>query len=77
MANIMMDNSAGNPYIVRSKTVIGEGVFIGRPSLVYPRVTIGNQCIVLPVSVVTKDVQSNAMVDEAYTQAFLNIKPSL
>ena len=48
----------------------------------------GNLCIVLPMSVVTKDVQSNTMVDgllamiirrvdKAYPQAFFNIKPIL
>ena len=46
------------------------------------------QCVVLPMSVVIKCVQSNTMVygslamlvcriDELYTQALLNIKPSL
>lgn len=73
MANIMMDNRSGNPYIVRRKTVIGDGVFIGGPSVVYPGVTIGNRCIVLPMSVVTEDVSGNTMVGGAPAKAIRQI----
>lgn len=62
MANVMMDNRSGNPYIVRSKTRIGSGTFIGGPSVVYAGVSIGDRCIVMPMSVVTSDVPDNTMV---------------
>ncbi|WP_211251794.1 acyltransferase [Andreprevotia chitinilytica] len=62
MANVMMDNASGNPYIIRKETKIGNGVFIGGPSVIYPGVTVGNRCIILPMSVVTKDVPMNSMV---------------
>lgn len=62
MANVLMDNRSGNPYIVRSKTRIGRGTFIGGPSVVYPGVSIGDRCIVMPMSVVVSDVPDNTMV---------------
>lgn len=81
MANILMDNRSGNPYIVRSKTRIGRGSFIGGPSVVYPGVSIGDRCIIMPMSVVNSDVPDNTMVggspakmikqiDEAYIARF-------
>lgn len=81
MANIMMDNRSGNPYIVRSTTRIGCGTFIGGPSVVYAGVSIGDRCIVMPMSVVTTDVPNNTMVggspakfikriDEVYIERF-------
>lgn len=83
MANILMDNRSGNPYVVRSKTSIGSGCFIGGPSVIYPGVSIGNRCIVMPMSVVNSDVPDNTMVagspakviaeiDEAYIERFKN-----
>ncbi len=62
MANILMDNRPANPYIVRSRTRIGRGTFIGGPSVVYAGVSIGDRCIVMPMSVVTTDVLDNTMV---------------
>ncbi|MDP2440558.1 acyltransferase [Rhodoferax sp.] len=81
MANILMDNRSGNPYIVRSRTRIGRGTFIGGPSVVYPGVSIGDRCIVMPMSVVASDVPDNTMVggsparvikqiDDAYIDRF-------
>ena len=81
MANILMDNKSGSPYNVRSKTSIGSGCFIGGPSVIYPGVSIGNRCIVMPMSVVNSDVPDNTMVggspakmmktiDEAYIERF-------
>ena len=61
-ANILLDNRSGNPYIVRSRTRIGRGTFIGGPSVVYAGVSIGDCCIVMPMSVVTSDVPDNTMV---------------
>ncbi len=62
MSNILMDNRSGNAYIVRSKTRIGRGSFIGGPSVVYPGVSIGDRCIVMPMSAVNVDVPDNTMV---------------
>lgn len=62
LSNIMMDNKSGNPWIVRKPTIIGSGCYIGGPSSIYPGVTIGNKVIVLPMTVVTKDVPDNVIV---------------
>ena len=81
MANILMDNRSGNPYIVHSRTRIGRGTFIGGPSVVYPGVSIGDRCIIMPMSVVAADVPDNTMVggsparvikqiDDAYIEQF-------
>lgn len=81
MANLMMDNSSANPYIVRKATRIGSGTYIGGPSVVYHGVTIGDRVIVLPMSVVTEDVADRTMVagaparlvrhlDDAYIERF-------
>lgn len=61
-SNIMMDNRSGNPWIVRKPTQIGSGCYIGGPSSIYPGVKIGNQVIVLPMTVVTEDVPDNVMI---------------
>lgn len=62
LANIVGDNVPGNPWIKRSRSSIGNRVFIGGPSVVYPGVTIGDGAVVMPMSVVTKDVPDNAVV---------------
>ncbi len=62
MANLMMDNRIGNQYIVRKKTKIGSGVFIGGHAVIYSGVIIGDKCIILPMSVVTKDIPSYSIV---------------
>jgi acetyltransferase-like isoleucine patch superfamily enzyme len=62
LANIQMDNRSGNPWIIRKETKIGAGCYIGGPSSIYPGVTIGDRCIVMPMSVVTTDIPANSMV---------------
>lgn len=62
LSNIMMDNRSGNAWVVRKPTRIGSGCYIGGPSSIYPGVTIGDKCIVMPMSVVTTDIPSNSMV---------------
>lgn len=62
LANITMDNKIGNPLIARSKTTIGSGCFIAGPSVIYHGVTIGDRTIVMPMSVVTKDIPGNCIV---------------
>lgn len=62
LANIVLDNRSGNPWVVRKPTQIGSGCYIGGPSSIYPGVTIGDKVVVLPMSVVTEDVPGNVMV---------------
>lgn len=62
LASVMGNNQPGNPWIRRSPTRIGQRTFIGGPSVIYPGVTIGDGVIVMPMSVVTRDVPSGVMV---------------
>ena len=59
LSNIMMSNQPGNPFIKRAKTTIGSGCFIS--GVIYPGITIGDRCIVTPLSVVTKDLPSDCI----------------
>lgn len=65
LSNLMHDNASGNAWIRRQHTAIGSGCFIGGPSVVYPGVSIGDQSVVLPMSVVTADVPARTMVGGA------------
>ena len=51
-----------NPLIERKPTKIGKGCFIAGHSVIYPGVTIGDRVVVLPMSVVTKDIPSNCII---------------
>lgn len=62
LSSLLGQNTSGNNLIRREATSIGKRCFIGGPSVVYPGVTIGDECIVLPMSVVTSDVPSRTMV---------------
>jgi len=62
LANITLDNTIGNPLIERKPTKIGKGCFIAGHSVIYPGVTIGDRVVVLPMSVVTKDIPSNCII---------------
>jgi acetyltransferase-like isoleucine patch superfamily enzyme len=62
LSHLMLDNRPGNPYIRRSPTRIGSGTMIGGPSVIYPGVGIGDSVVVMPMSVVTKDVPDKVMV---------------
>ena len=48
--------------IERNPTKIGNNCFIGGPSVIYPGVTIGDRVVVLPMSVVNKDVPDDSIV---------------
>jgi acetyltransferase-like isoleucine patch superfamily enzyme len=61
-SNLNLNNHSDNKYIIRKSTKIGSGVFIGGPSVVYPGVSIGDKSVVLPMSVVTKDVPPYSVV---------------
>ncbi|WP_422166853.1 acyltransferase [Aliarcobacter cryaerophilus] len=45
-----------NSGIIRKKTKIGSSCFIAGPSVIMPGVTIGDKCIVAPMSVVYEDL---------------------
>lgn len=62
LANLMFENQSGSAYNRRAPTRIGSGTFIGGPSVVYPGVNIGDRVLVLPMSVVTRDVKDNVVV---------------
>jgi acetyltransferase-like isoleucine patch superfamily enzyme len=65
LTNIAMDNIINSPLIERKPTSIGKGCFIGGPSVIYPGVTIGDRVVILPMTVVTKDIPSNCIVSGA------------
>lgn len=73
LSNIMMDNSIGNPWLVRKSTSIGRGCYIGGPSSIYPGVKIGDKVVVLPMSVVTEDVPSGVVVGGSPAKVVRNI----
>lgn len=62
LANLMGDNTPGNRYITRRPTRIGNRCFIAGHSVIYGGVTLGNATVVLPMTVVTKDVPGNVLV---------------
>ncbi len=62
LANVTLNNIIESPLIERKPTSIGKGCFIAGPSVIYPGITIGDRVVVLPMTVVTKDVPSNCIV---------------
>ena len=65
LSSLLGNNSPGNPWIRRAPTRIGKYSFIGGPSVINPGVTIGERCLILPMSVVTTDVPDETMVGGA------------
>jgi len=61
LANLTMNNIIGNPLIARAKTSIGKGCFIAGPSVIFHGVTIGDRIMLMPFSVVVKDLPSNCI----------------
>lgn len=83
LSNVMGNNEPGNPWIRQASSQIGSRVFIGGPSVIYPGVKIGNSVVVMPMSVVTRDVPDNVVVagapakvvqtiDEAWVQSAID-----
>ena len=62
LANIKFMNQIGNSLISRKPTKIGRGCFIGGPSVIYPGVTIMDRTVVLPMSVVTKNINEEKCI---------------
>jgi UDP-3-O-[3-hydroxymyristoyl] glucosamine N-acyltransferase len=46
---------------MRRPTKIGNNCFIGGPVVIMPGVTIGNQCVVAPMSVVYQDLPDRSV----------------
>ena len=59
---IQFDNKTNSSLIARAKTKIGKGCFIGGPSVIYHGVNIGDRSVIMPMSVVTKDIPPNSLV---------------
>lgn len=57
------ETGSSRDRIVRKPTKIGKDCFIGGPTVIYPGVTIGDSAIILPMSVITKDVPSKAITN--------------
>jgi acetyltransferase-like isoleucine patch superfamily enzyme len=62
LANVAVKNFIASDLIERKPTKIGSGCFIGGPSVIYHNVTIGNKVVILPMSVVTKDIPDYSIV---------------
>ena len=62
LANLTHSNASGSPLIRRLPTVIGSGCYIVGPAVINPGVCLGNEVVVLPMSVVTHDVPGRTMV---------------
>ena len=62
LANLEMDNGVGSPLIARAPTRIGSGCFIAGPTVVYHGVSVGDRVVVMPMSVINKDIPSNSLV---------------
>lgn len=50
-----------NHMIKRTPTKIGNNCFIGGPSVIMPGVTIGDRCVIAPMSMVRKDLPDGAV----------------
>lgn len=73
LASLLGNNQPGNQWIRRSATRIGSCTFIGGPSVIYPGVNVGDGAVVMPMSVVTRDVPDHVMVAGAPAQVVREI----
>lgn len=62
LTNLGLNNVSGSPMIQRKPTKIGQGCFIGGPSVIYSGVTIGERCLIQPMSVITADIPPFSVV---------------
>jgi acetyltransferase-like isoleucine patch superfamily enzyme len=62
MANVTFGNKIGSELIERKPTKIGRGCFVAGHSVIYSGVTIGDRTVILPMTVVTKDVPGNCII---------------
>lgn len=73
LTNLLMDNKSGSEFIARAKTTIGQGCFIAGPSVIYHGVTLGDKTLVLPMTVINKDVPGNCVVGGSPARIIKNI----
>jgi len=82
LSSLLGENGIGSDKIVRLRTTIGSNCYIVGHSVINPGITIADGAVVLPMSVVTKDVPAGAIVagsparitgtaDEAFKQRLL------
>jgi acetyltransferase-like isoleucine patch superfamily enzyme len=62
LGNLTLNNIIENPLIARAKTKIGKGCFIAGPSVIFHGIYIGDKTIVMPMSVINKDIPGNCIV---------------
>lgn len=62
LANLQQRNHPGGADVIRRPTVIGDGCYIVGHSVLNPGVTLGAGAVVLPMSVVTRDVAAGAVM---------------
>lgn len=68
LTNLSGHNEIGSSLIQRKKTKIGSGCFIAGPSVILPGVTIGDNVLVRPFSVIERDVPSRSLVSNNETK---------
>ena len=62
LSNLSGDNQIGSSKIIRKNTSIGSNCFIGGPSVILPGVTIGDRCVIRPLSLIDKDIPSRTVM---------------
>lgn len=85
LTNLTLQNYSNSSLIERKATKIGRGCFISGPSVIMPGVTVGDFCVILPGSVVNKDVPERSLVCGTsskvlagyYTDEIINEKVSI
>lgn len=62
LANVAYENVIGSDLITRKSTKIGGGCFISGHSVIYSGIKIGDKTVILPMTVVNKDIPGNCIV---------------
>lgn len=62
LSNLSGENKIGSSKIIRKKTVIGSNCCIFGPSVILPGVTIGDKCVIRPLSRIEQDVPSRSVI---------------
>jgi acetyltransferase-like isoleucine patch superfamily enzyme len=73
LANLLRDNRPGGSQVIRRPTVIGANCYIVGHAVINPGVIIGDGAVVLPMSVVTRDVAPGTAVAGAPAEPVLEV----